>query len=60
MRVQSLHPDQMDAFGIPHPGCVLSIQIAPIREIFARRIRNPGKIYMWNTESRALESGTQL
>ena len=31
-----------------------------IREIFAFRIRNPGKFYSWNPESWALESGKQL
>ena len=31
-----------------------------IRENFARRIRNPEKLYFWNLESWVLESGIQL
>ena len=31
-----------------------------IREIFACKIRNPGKLCLWNPESRVLESGIQL
>ena len=31
-----------------------------IREIFACKIRNPGKLCFWNPESRVLESGIQL